>query len=39
MYIFKAVYDYLHRFSGPLGLKWGFWEAKWGKGWCDVDPN
>jgi len=28
----------LHGFSGPLGLKLGFWRTKWAKGWCDIDP-
>jgi len=24
---------------GLIGLKWGFGWAKYGKGWCDIDPQ
>jgi len=38
----KLAYLCLHKYSGPFGPKWRgfFWRGgKYGKGWCDVDPN
>jgi len=29
----------LHKFSGPLGLKWGFWGQNSGRGGAMLTPN